>query len=1181
MRYLFHIPVALILAFIAAVVLTFYLVTQTTLPHKAVNFALARYIEAKYDVRIQFAQIGGSLLDNLVLDNVRIDTRVPGQQYRLASIERIAIYYDYRQLLKRQWVVDSLLISAPTIILRSDSVGAVLLPKLTREKSASDQPRKLPDIEVRHFVLNDGRFQWTRPRNSLLIDSIYIALTGKLRDGVLAAKVDSLALDYPLKGFHLKKLHAGLAFSSTAIGIDSLFVTTDSSRIIGGGLYPLDKSTPFRFSLRDSHVSLSEIGAVLDIAIRGSFDVAAELTGDFSKFNGQTTARGVLFEREIGPFTSDYELNEGVLSFTNFDGQMFGGTMRGSLDINFMARPETYKADLQVRGFDLNKVIPNTFSSRLSGSVTLNGSGLGEKTFNMDVYADLAPGQFDFVRFDSISGDISLNVKDMYFQPGFELWYENSRFTTEGVVNYDGEMLLTGNFRTTQLADFWGDLFIEELSGRAFANYEVSGPVLDPDIRGTFFGDSCSFYGFSTDSLLAEFNIASFLYGQRGHVDVKAWQSDVWNLPADSVRIALDIDSNLVDITRAAQFHDRLLMEASAHARLVDSTAFVTVNDFLFQFDSLRYTNTTPASVDFLEDKIVVRNLHMKGGEGLVNIDADYGYDTTIDLHVITEDFDFATWLQELEIDSSFTGGLNLNGRMTGKLANPTVIVTGGIDDLMFKQDSLGHLTSELRFADSVLTFHDFKLSYRGYDIFADGTYPLVMNLDSSIVYTPDKPMLFKVRSAGTDLGILSSFNEDIENFSGEFELDLQVYGTPGQPQSKGTFNLRNGTLKVYQMANPIEEIEAQISSNDKQVIVEWVEGKVRHKRKKLVGSSIRSGSVRAAGEINIINSDVFDYSLAVVGYDVPFQYDLGEIYGRADFDLAIRGAYPPLISGDVTVFEAEYLDEFDDEQTAAAIAAADTVALWDYDINLDLAPASVNVRNSTMNMVVDGKLQVVRENARDNYFGTLNIVRGNMYIGDLNFRIQQGSYLSFDNIEEPDPQLFIDATWKVRNMAGGLTSASYSEVPLQIRGTILRPTLGAASGSDYSDEDVATLILINQSASGQSSSQLGSDFQNRLQVGAAGYVFARTSQVLVRTFGLETFEITPVYNEKNNIEGAAISLGLYTLPNVYTYVSSLSTDGRADYGAEYRLGRHVTVGGLYDRDRLWRLNLLLNWEFR
>ena len=204
----------------------------------------------------------------------------------------------------------------------------------------------------------------------------------------------------------------------------------------------------------------------------------------------------------------------------------------------------------------------------------------------------------------------------MYFHPGFALNYKHSRFTTEGVVDYNGEMMLNGDFVTTQLADFWGDLFIKELSGGARASYVVTGSDIDPDIRGVFFGDSCSFYGLTTDSILATFDIKSFLYRRLGSVEAKTYKSDVWALPADSLVATVDIDSNLVTIGKAKLYHPRYSMEAKALAIVADSTASVEVSDFQFTFDSLQYANTAPISVEFLTDRIVVDKAIMKGQEG-------------------------------------------------------------------------------------------------------------------------------------------------------------------------------------------------------------------------------------------------------------------------------------------------------------------------------------------------------------------------------------------------------------------------------------------------------------------------------------------------------------------------------------------------------------------------------------
>jgi autotransporter translocation and assembly factor TamB len=321
--------------------------------------------------------------------------------------------------------------------------------------------------------------------------------------------------------------------------------------------------------------------------------------------------------------------------------------VEGSVDMNLMARPETYSGALNVTGVNFDKIVPNTFKSRINGAVEISGAGFGANSFNLDFDVACSKGSFDFVNYDSLNGVISVNVNDMYFHPGFALDYKHSHFTAEGVVDYNGEMMLNGDFVTTQLADFWGDLFIKELSGSAHANYVVSGSDVDPDIRGVLFGDSCSFYGLTTDSVVATFDIKRFLYRRLGNVEAKTYKSRVWTLPADSLVATVDIDSNLVTISKARLYHPRYSMDAKALAIVADSTASVNVSDFQFKFDSMQYANTAPIPVEFLVDRIVVDKATMKGKEGEVGIYCDYGYDSTIVLRVETESFEVAPWLRD------------------------------------------------------------------------------------------------------------------------------------------------------------------------------------------------------------------------------------------------------------------------------------------------------------------------------------------------------------------------------------------------------------------------------------------------------------------------------------------------------------------------------------------------------
>lgn len=593
--------------------------------------------------------------------------------FRLLKIERIELYYNLRGIWRGDWNLDTLIIETPTAFLRRTADKRFLLPQLG-SGDASAESRELPDIKVGNFRLENGRFELLQDRGNLVIDSIFLACEAQHRNGIFQVQLDTLSLKYPQRSFRLRQLRAGLAMSRSGLGVDSLYLATDFTQLIGGGLYSFTDTIPAHVVISNSTVSLTELAGLLGAAVYGEFSVDASVLGFLDDFSGQLSASGTLFEREMGPLETDFRFVDGKLKFENLRGRGFGGTLAGRCEIDFVARPETFRGTLEVRNINLEKIVPETFSTSLSGRLEINGSGFGENSFNVDLLADLGPGVFDFVHFDSLRGALSLNVDDLYLHPDFTLYYKNSIFTAEGFVDYTGEMMLDGTFTTSQLADFWGDLFIEELSGGASAEYHVDGPVLDPNLRGTFRGDSCSFYGFSTDSLEAYFDINSFLISQRGSVQIRTWRSSVWNLPADSVYAAIDLDSNIVLMKRVTQFHDRFLLEGSGTAELIDDIAKVTVTDFSFEFDSLRYVNTTPIRVDFLTDRIVVYEHELRGNEGTLSLRCDYGYDTTIVLEAKSDAFHITPWLKVLELDTLLTGTLKVDALVTGKLANPTIV---------------------------------------------------------------------------------------------------------------------------------------------------------------------------------------------------------------------------------------------------------------------------------------------------------------------------------------------------------------------------------------------------------------------------------------------------------------------------------------------------------------------------
>jgi autotransporter translocation and assembly factor TamB len=1168
MRTFLKLPIALILIFITAIALTFYLATQTTLPHSIVERLLTNYVESRYNVHVSFGDIEGSLWRDMHVDNVTVDFDLAPNRYRLIKIKRVSVYYDLANLISKKWQLDSLIVVEPVVVLRSSDSGVMLLPKFG---GAGGTARKPLNFGVDKFRLVDGKFQLFRLPSAYFVDSIEMVAASSYEDGLLTVRLDSLSLIYPQRDFRIEKLRAQGALSENTVGIDTLELKTGNTTLIGGGLYSLASDHPFSFRFADSHVSLDEVARVAGINISGQTDFDAELIGNSEKFEGRAKLNGVLFDRHLGPLTTDYAYSDGILSFSNLSGSAFDGSLAGKLELDLYARPESYTADLRVRGLNLDKIVPNTFHSSINGRLQFAGAGLRENSFSLDMQAACSRGSFDFVNFDSLSGTISLNVNDMYFHPDFTLLYKHSRFEAEGPVNYTGDMNLEGTFRTSQLADFWGDLFIEELSGGARATYTVSGPNLDPNIKGEFDGDSCSFYGFSTDSLKADFDIESFLYRQRGSVNLHAFASDVWNLPADSVFATVEIDSADLSIPTAELIGNRYRMAASAQAVLHDSTASVTIQDYRFDFDSLQYQSTAPFGVEFLADGISVADMKIAGEGGSAAIRCDYGYDSTISLSVSLDTLPIAPWLSVLQIDTLLAGRLNAQGEMRGKLKNPQMTLDGNVNSLTYGDAPVGTVAGSLSLTDSMLTVNEVSLDYEQSHTVLSGQVPLIMDLDSGLVMFPDEALDLQLNSSGDNMNLVSLSLEDLESLVGDYQLQLEIYGTLQHPQSKGTFSMKNGTAKIYEMENPIENIEATMHSQGRKIYVDWVQGTASYKGK--------SGKLVATGEINILSRELLDYDLEVRGTNVPIKYDLGDIYARCDIDvLEITGSNPPVARGNVIVYEAEYLDEFEEESLVAAKEAADTVSAMDYVINVDFLPGSVRVRNSDVNMVLDGQLTVIRENAKDNYIGTLNVVRGNFYLFDLTFDIEEGSQIIFDDIENPNPTLNINVYTDIRSYAEG-TGVGYNRLYLVIGGTLLQPSITAAEGSGYTEEDILSLLLWSSPASASAAGGFGS---TPLEQRVYDYLGRNISQKLTRSLGVERLEIIPSYGQNSEISGAEISLGFYTTPNLYTYFTSPLAFGRsAELGFEYRIGRNFYVRGNRDAENLYHLNLNLNWDFK
>ena len=80
---------------------------------------------------------------------------------------------------------------------------------------------------------------------------------------------------------------------------------------------------------------------------------------------------------------------------------------------------------------------------------------------------------------------------------------------------------------------------------------------------------------------------------------------------------------------------------------------------------------------------------------------------------------------------------------------------------------------------------------------------------------------------------------------------------------------------------------------------------------------------------------------------------------------------------------------------------------------------------------------------------------------------------------------------------------------------------------------------------------------------------------------GVETFEIDPVYGDKFDPLGTRVTLGLYTMPNLYIYGrSDLAGQSGQELGFEYRLKKFLLMEGRLDEDNLYRFFFNFYWDY-
>ncbi|MBM4398316.1 MAG: translocation/assembly module TamB [Deltaproteobacteria bacterium] len=395
---------------------------------------------------------------------------------------------------------------------------------------------------------------------------------------------------------------------------------------------------------------------------------------------------------------------------------------------------------------------------------------------------------------------------------------------------------------------------------------------------------------------------------------------------------------------------------------------------------------------------------------------------------------------------------------------------------------------------------------------------------DSSLAFTGSVDVLSGTLGlhveGGTDLGVLQAFSRNVRS-AGRAAVTVDVGGTFERPLIAGFADLTEGRLRSMLMPHAVERINGRVQFDGRHIRVDDIRARVAR------------GDVRFGGRIGLEGFAPSTVDLTASGEGMEFRYPEG-FRSVLDADLALRGPLSqPVLSGTVQVRDATLKRRLDlgsgmlELGTAAAGAAASGSPAGGpagfplrFDVRI-LAPQALEIDNNLARITSSADLRLAGTYDKPLLFGRAEVDRGEVWFEGKRIVVTRGN-IDFTNPARIEPSFDVEAETRVR--APGQTY----RVTIRVLGTMQRMTLDLSSDPPLPQVDIVTLLLgdagSTQDPELRALQNPNIAEQSLIQARAARLlaspIASNVGRVVERTFGVDTFQITPMLTDPSQQSG-------------------------------------------------------------
>ena len=1135
---------------------------------------LSSMISKTWPLRITVGHISGDYFESVVLEDVSVRHR-DSTDSELFTAKRITLEYKLSNLINRSYLFRYVWLDSAHLMLTADSSGRILLPKAQTQTTSTGS--KTPDVTIDKLLLAQCAVTITRPRDTLELFNIFWDGALKVEDGTLATDIRQASLSSNRKALQLSSLAGKITYADGRVTTQDLTINEKDGRIKVSGMYDL-RARAGQLTFNADDADLKAISSAFGVNLSGTVDAYGNLNLTDNKVSGHVALGGRFLMADLENLAVDFRYDKGRLYLDTINGIALGScTLNGHAEFNLGVKPEQYSASLDIANFNLKHLLPNTFTSDLTGHLDLSGSSFKNDSLRLRIATTLNESSFDDYPIQTGSGTMIITTRDISFPDSFFVSYFENEFAVSGTVQYSGEMDLAVRAQLANLDRYRGKLFLDQPGGRGYGEATITGPSKDPHLDGYFVSDSVWLYGMYADSCDVSFHVQRFLSAQRGSVEARFFSGTLWDVAYDTAYTVLGLDSDIVHIDTAFAIGPDMRAVGSGELQhlvypqhlAIDTLELALLKQTLYNRGKIEIAIDS-AGFDFQKAAII-------SGPTMLMALGRIDYDESMRLAVSANDIPVDNWLRLFRQDIPADGRASFRSDISGNFRNPVFTLDARLDSLTYDSLVLGDVNISGRYGQQVFTLDSLLLESHPGHYFASGMLNVEIDFTSDSLIMPlDQPLDISISAEDTRFDLVTLLLPNVEDLQGHFRADFRLFGTPDNPHLEGTATLDSARLKYFDLTNIILADSASVRMKDNQIIIDRIDAYVENP-KAATGRSY----AYIDGAITVKSLSVMNYDVDIdISKGFPVKYDLDDIDGIVEGWLHIEGDTPPTVSGDLTVTSARYLVNFaSEEEGSPLMMLLSGDKSWDLNINVDVL-SNYWIKNDDIDAEFSGQLNIIRDSGNYRFIGEMEILRGRGFLFDKTFQIDPGSRVIYNDIDTLNPTLDITAYTKIVGVSQYPDSSNEQiELGLHITGTLENPEFNTV-GDGFSRSDILPLLVANYAAS--DSNQAGA--MTKIEQRMTGLVSSQVSQLGTRQLsrlGVETFEIDPSYGGKLDPLRSKVTLGFYTSPNLYIYGrSQLSQKLGQEVGFEYRFNKSFMLEGLKDEEDLYHLNLKLKWEF-